>query len=108
MNSHPVPSDPYNPFPPPSHAQDSILHPSPFIPIRLPIFALVIWLNDAIIRILSIRGGETQAKRRMGHSRMLSQVVETVEEGEYVQLNAVGASRIQSSGSGGFGRKKAN
>ncbi len=50
MHAKPVPADPYNPMPPLAAQRpgetDTIRHPSPFVPIRLPIFAVVIWLND--------------------------------------------------------------
>jgi len=64
------------------------------------------------VRILSINGGKgggTKEKRSTGHNRMLSRVVEAVEEGEYVELSAVGASRggTPRSEHGGFGRRKA-
>lgn len=76
MHAQPVPEDPYNPMPPqipisnkfPSQfktpgtssqgPQDgAIHHPSPFIPIRLPIFALVLTINDAVVRVLNFVGG---------------------------------------------------
>ncbi|KAF5330643.1 hypothetical protein D9619_006027 [Psilocybe cf. subviscida] len=65
MHARPVPSDPYNPSPsPPLNASagdttdaDTIRHPSPFIPIRLPIFAPVIFVNDAVVRVLNFIGG---------------------------------------------------
>ncbi|PPQ99932.1 hypothetical protein CVT24_009567 [Panaeolus cyanescens] len=77
MHAQPVPEDPYNPMPPqtplatkfPSQfktptgsgtaqgQQDGIQHPSPLVPIRLPIFALVLTLNDAVVRVLNFIGG---------------------------------------------------
>lgn len=68
MHARPVPSDPYNPSPSPAvnaidinasdtTDNDTIRHPSPFIPIRLPIFAPVIFINDAVVRVLNFIGG---------------------------------------------------
>ncbi|KAF9036588.1 etoposide-induced protein 2.4-domain-containing protein [Panaeolus papilionaceus] len=59
MHAQPVPEDPYNPMPPqiPGPQDCAIHHPSPFIPIRLPIFALVLTINDAVVRVLNFVGG---------------------------------------------------
>ncbi|GLB35388.1 putative etoposide-induced protein 2.4 (EI24) [Lyophyllum shimeji] len=86
MVARPVPVDPYNPLPATSHADGSelIRHPSPFVPIRLPIFAVVIWLNDTIVRILSVG-----PPKRPGNSRTLSDTTDTVEEGENMELKEV-------------------
>lgn len=85
MHARPVPTDPYNPMPLASQnpqENDTIRHPSPFVPIRLPIFAIVIWLNDAIVRILNAIGGRPivrhQAAARM---RRFSDASESAEDG---------------------------
>ncbi len=60
MHARPVPSNPYNPAPgssssstaPPSSAR----YPSPFLPIRIPVFAPVLWLERP-------RGGPPPARR---------------------------------------------
>jgi len=82
MHARPVPDDPYSPLPPGSRFNDNdvIRHPSPFIPIRLPIFALVMLLNDWIVRAVSVGGGgkSTVSFRR---NRAFSDGVESVEEG---------------------------
>ncbi|KAF6764777.1 etoposide-induced protein 2.4-domain-containing protein [Ephemerocybe angulata] len=79
MHAHPHPIDPYNPqspsqspstYPPP--AEDTIRHPSPFIPIRVPVFALVIWLNDTIVRILSVGGVRPPTTQQAGQSSVSS------------------------------------
>ncbi|KDQ59531.1 hypothetical protein JAAARDRAFT_126788 [Jaapia argillacea MUCL 33604] len=59
MHAHPVPQDPYSPLPPSqtSETSTSPIFPSPYIPIRFPVFALVIWLNDWIVRALSLGSG---------------------------------------------------
>ncbi|KAG6821083.1 hypothetical protein H0H93_007242 [Arthromyces matolae] len=82
--AHPVPSDPYNPLSP---TDDSPVtrHPSPFVPIRLPIFALVMWLNNTIVRILSVGS----PRKHSGHTRSLSDTTDAVEEGKPIELKAV-------------------
>jgi etoposide-induced 2.4 mRNA len=116
MHAHPIPLDPYNPLPPTSSAastnhptmsntEEMIRHPSPFIPIRLPIFAIVIWLNDWIVRIISIGGkgggrGGNRA-RSIGRGRAMSDGFEKAEEG--VELNAFGGRNGH-----GIGRRKAD
>lgn len=59
MRARPVPIDPYNPSLT-RHVGDDheevIRHPSPFIPIRVRVFALVIWINDIIVRMLNALG----------------------------------------------------
>ncbi|KAJ7219127.1 etoposide-induced protein 2.4-domain-containing protein [Mycena pura] len=79
MHARPVPDDPYNPQPPSSRFGDNdmIRHPSPFIPIRLPIFAPVMWLNDWIVRAVSVGSGRRGSSR---HNRAFSET-ERVEEG---------------------------
>ena len=98
MHARPVPKNPYNPSgdvngrsasPSSNDASDSqIRYPSPFIPIRLPIFAPVLWLNDRVVSLLSFLGGprarpmnslEKEGARR---PRALSDsTVESAEEG---------------------------
>jgi etoposide-induced 2.4 mRNA len=91
MHASPRPLDPYNPTSS-EHTSSEIRHPSPFIPIRVPVFGLVIWLNDAIVRVLSVGSGPvnssgsmspTSPGRKMGYGRgrALSDAVESVEEG---------------------------
>ncbi|CDO74879.1 hypothetical protein BN946_scf185004.g29 [Trametes cinnabarina] len=61
MYARPLPIDPYNPalsvgsFAGTSHdSDDAVRYPSPLVPIRVPVFAPVIFLNDWIVRILSV------------------------------------------------------
>ncbi|KAJ3845243.1 etoposide-induced protein 2.4-domain-containing protein [Lentinula raphanica] len=68
MHARPVPNDPYNPVP----ETDAIRHPSPFIPIRLPVFA-------------PCRGG---SKTRNAHRRGMSDGAESVEEGERIEMQS--------------------
>ncbi|THH10190.1 hypothetical protein EW145_g1482 [Phellinidium pouzarii] len=92
MHARPVPSNPYNP---PSYASPNlktIRYPSPFVPIRLPIFAPVLWINDRIVRLLSVGSGRNrqyvQSSRVAGPASgegrkraMSDATVESVEEG---------------------------
>jgi etoposide-induced 2.4 mRNA len=75
MRARPVPQDPYNPAPS-MESTDTVRFPSPLVPIRMPVFAIVIWLNDLIVRVLSISGG---AGAR--HQRTPSETSEQAEEG---------------------------
>lgn len=106
MHAHPVPLDPYSPLTPltptNSSTDEIIRHPSPFVPIRLPIFAIVIWLNDWLVRIISLSGGSRGGNRgkRGGRGRGLSDGFERAEEG--VELDTYG----RRGGGGGMGRRK--
>src|SRR6267154_2567165 len=69
MHAHPIPHDPYNPSSPTSASSGSpIMHPSPYLPIRLRVFAPVIFLNDWIVGVLSFC---TRRRPRM-HATTLS------------------------------------
>lgn len=95
MHAHPQPLDPYNPLPPSTSDADSntIRHPSPFVPIRIPVFALVIWLNDSIVRVLSVGGGgPTHGSRGYQKSRDLTELSESVEMGESYEMKGKGDS----------------
>lgn len=101
MHARPVPLDPYNPavsLPPgvSSSTLEDIQHPHPAIPIRLPIFALVLWLNDWVVRLLSLGGSGGASKlpgvpsgASRGHHRMFSEAVDGMEEGDFVELSPV-------------------
>ncbi|KAF8652740.1 hypothetical protein AX16_004237 [Volvariella volvacea WC 439] len=98
MHARPVPIDPYNPAPSTRPEDNDIIrHPSPFIPIRIPIFSLVTWLNDMIVRILSVGGGGStrSGKLSQGRSRTLSDPTE-IEEGEVVELTSLAKDRTRS------------
>lgn len=100
MHAEPVPSNPYNPLAFTSdysgrEGQQAIRYPSPFVPIRMPIFALVLWLNDRIVSLLSVGGGKSRqnvygtdavgsGRRRRGLS---DSTVESVEEGSADNVN---------------------
>ena len=101
MYARPVPLDPYNPTSSMRGAvgvDDTIRYPSPLVPIRIPVFAPVIWLNDWIVRILSVgTGGSASAGygggRGVGigtrHQRVPSDSVESIEEGEAVEMDTM-------------------
>lgn len=82
MHARPVPQDPFNPQLS-AEKQDTVRYPSPLIPIRLPIFAVVIWLNDLIVRILSVGGSVGEPR----HNRAPSNSSETAEEGAGILLH---------------------
>jgi len=86
MHARPAPIDPYNPMPP-SKAypgeNEVIRHPSPFVPIRLPIFSIVIWSNDSIVRVLNVIGGRPIVRHKeAARSRAFSDASEMAEDGE--------------------------
>ncbi|KAG8858526.1 hypothetical protein FRB96_005198 [Tulasnella sp. 330] len=62
MHATPLPLSP--------HLLDSVggspAQPSSFIPVRMPIFAPVIVINDGIVNLLSVTGTSRAAKRTMG------------------------------------------
>ncbi|KAI0069884.1 EI24-domain-containing protein [Panus rudis PR-1116 ss-1] len=93
MHAKPLPIDPYNPS-----GGETLVHPSPYIPIRIPIFAPVTFLNDLIIRIISVGsstaghlagGGHSRHRSTARHSRTLSDDVDSVEEGEAVPMSSL-------------------
>ena len=79
MHARPAPGDPYNPA---AEAR----HPSPFVPIRLRVFAPVMWLNDWVVRVVSVGGGG----KAKGHKRGMSEgETETLEQGEVGAPSAI-------------------
>ena len=86
MHARPVPIDPYNPMPPnKAHPGETevIRHPSPFVPIRVPIFSIVIWSNDSIVKVLNVIGGRPIVRHKeAARSRTLSNASEMAEDGE--------------------------
>ncbi|KAL1680863.1 etoposide-induced protein 2.4-domain-containing protein [Schizophyllum commune] len=79
MHARPTPGDPYNPA---AEAR----HPSPFVPIRLRVFAPVMWLNDWVVRVVSVGGGG----KAKGHKRGMSEgETETLEQGEVGAPSAI-------------------
>ncbi|TDL27609.1 hypothetical protein BD410DRAFT_740801 [Rickenella mellea] len=102
MRANPVPSHPYNPLPPsPTSPPDApIRYPSPFIPIRIPVFAPVIWINDAIVSVLSVGIGKGKGDRRTTIQKvrrprgMSESTVASVEEGtfdERIEMKTLGS-----------------
>ncbi|KAI9570427.1 etoposide-induced protein 2.4-domain-containing protein [Boletus coccyginus] len=80
MHAQPVPQDPFNP-----QKNDAVRYPSPLIPIRLPVFAAAIWLNDLIVRILSVGGSVGKPRHKKGPSNSS----ERAEEGAGIELHRV-------------------
>ena len=111
MHARPSPIDPYNPS-----GGEVLQHPSPYIPIRIPIFAPVTFLNDSIIWFISVStrtaanlaggGSSSSGISAMsglgtGHRRTLSDGVESVEEGsgrESIEMNSIRPSSSSLSG----------
>ncbi|CCM06027.1 uncharacterized protein FIBRA_08272 [Fibroporia radiculosa] len=110
MHARPVPLDPYNPLPAPAQtrftaagveAETDIRHPHPLVPIRLPIYAPVLWLNDGVVRVLSMFGGKDMGRSaNVGGSslgsanagsrrRALSDTAESIEQGEAGQWGSM-------------------
>lgn len=65
VHARPVPSDPFNPSPraPSASSSAPIMHPSPYVPIRLHVFASVIFINDCIVSVLSLCAGRRSGTR---------------------------------------------
>ncbi|QRW00657.1 Etoposide-induced protein 2.4 (EI24) [Ceratobasidium sp. AG-Ba] len=64
MYANPKPDNPYQPLPPSEYDTTSEpVFPSPFIPIRIPFFVPVIWLNDRVVHILDFSTGGRRARR---------------------------------------------
>jgi len=88
IHARPAPIDPYNPVPPSkAHPGDNelIRHPSPFVPIRLPIFTIIIWSNDSIVRVLNMIGGRPIVRHKeAARSRAFSDPSENTEDGDSV------------------------
>lgn len=83
MHAQPMP---YNPWVPEQQGptqpgqQGAIVFPSPVVPIRLPIFSIVIFLNDLVVKVLSV--GSSSPIRLADQRRGMSDpVIESVEEG---------------------------
>ncbi|KAH9857635.1 etoposide-induced protein 2.4-domain-containing protein [Lenzites betulinus] len=103
--ARPLPLDPYNPTISAGGRgadDDVVRYPSPLVPIRIPVFAPVMWLNDWIVRVLSVgssAGAGVGNSRYSGparaggagarHRRDPSDGVESIEEGEAVELVGV-------------------
>ncbi|KAI0691170.1 etoposide-induced protein 2.4-domain-containing protein [Cytidiella melzeri] len=88
MHARPIPTDPYNP----AGIEDTIRHPSPYIPIRIPVFSVVVWLNDRLVGIIGLVGafgGLRSGPATVTRTRALSDSVESVEEGEGVPADTL-------------------
>ncbi|KAG8818399.1 hypothetical protein FRC17_010851 [Serendipita sp. 399] len=66
--ANPIPSQPYSPAPPivSSTTGETVYPlPSPFIPVRFPVFRLVIWINAWVIRGLDFLTSSRRTRNRM-------------------------------------------
>lgn len=91
MHARPLPTDPYNPT---NSEGETIRYPSPYIPIRLPVFTLVVWLNDILVRVISlvgVIGGRPRSSFNASERERDMDSVESAEEGEAVPLEAFSA-----------------
>ena len=126
--SRPLPADPYNPIP--LDGSEVVRYPSPFMPLRLPIFRPVILINDLIVRALSVGAGGKRATSPtsspdVAHSNPgrkngkygFAEGFDSIEEGgdaETIELHAGGAIRPMPTPSAAgrrrvnLGRKKLN
>lgn len=97
MHARAVPTYPYNPVPPITKANGDTAYPipSPFIPIRLPVFKVVIMLNELVIKLIDfgVRGKQSRPSER-GRKKSLGSEMEGLEGG--TPLDGMG-SRHQSS-----------
>ncbi|KAK2460605.1 hypothetical protein APHAL10511_007075 [Amanita phalloides] len=92
MHARPVPLDPRRPETVDGYGQE--LKGSTFIPARLPIFTIVLWINDKIVNILSVRQSQSSTgdqsngghsfMRKSGWARDLSDDREYIEEGQTI------------------------
>jgi hypothetical protein len=105
--SRPLPIDPYHPIP--SEGLEVTRYPSPFVPLRLPIFRPVILMNDLIVRALSVGAGGKRAASpsaspsgpsskfgRKSGGYGFTEGFDNIEEGgdtEAIELHASAASR---------------
>src|ERR1700743_851103 len=68
MYANPIPQQPYSPSPPVRDnftGEETYPLSSPFIPVRLPVFKLVIWINSLVIRGIDYvtSGGKSEGSR---------------------------------------------
>ncbi|KAG9097816.1 hypothetical protein FRC06_007162 [Ceratobasidium sp. 370] len=80
MSAKPKPDNPYQPLPPSEHDTPDPVFPSPFVPIRIPFFAPVIWLNDQVANVLDFSTGGRRRRPSAATSVSVSGM-EGVEEG---------------------------
>ncbi|KAF8520173.1 etoposide-induced protein 2.4-domain-containing protein [Hysterangium stoloniferum] len=90
-NAQPVPKDPYSPISP-SRQPDGghAVYPSPFFPIRIPVFTLVIAIDNFVVRSLSVASpprsrNQAGVRGTMQRQHLLGDpdVAASAEEGAY-------------------------
>ncbi|KAF5358030.1 hypothetical protein D9756_001931 [Leucocoprinus leucothites] len=85
-HARPAPINPFNPTS--TTDNDVIRHPTPFIPIRLRVFAPVVFLNDLVAKFLDTVVPATKSSHVSRH-RVSSDPSENVEEGIGIELNTL-------------------
>jgi len=90
-NAQPIPKDPYSPVSPSRQRNGGEpVYPSPFLPIRIPVFTLVIIIDNFLVRCLSVASpsksrnqtalrGTTQRQHLLGDP----DVAASAEEGDF-------------------------
>ncbi|GAB1517827.1 hypothetical protein RhiTH_000880 [Rhizoctonia solani] len=79
-STKPQPDNPYQPIPPSEYDPNPApIFPSPFVPIRIPFFAPVIWLNDQVAKLLDLSTGGGRGRRASSTGPSIQ--MEGVEEG---------------------------
>ena len=84
MYAHAVPARPYNPVPSITKANGDTSYPipSPFIPIRLPVFRIVIMLNEFVVKLIDIGiGGRQSRQSEQSRKKSLGGEIEGLEGG---------------------------
>ena len=90
MHAHPLPTYPYAPTPPITNTatgEERVVHPSPLIPVRIPMFAPVIAVNNTVLKVLSGLGnsgrvaGAQRGRKSWDGGRDAEAEMEGVEEG---------------------------
>ncbi|KAJ3568878.1 hypothetical protein NP233_g5427 [Leucocoprinus birnbaumii] len=85
-HARPTPINPFNPTS--QEDSDVIRHPTPFIPIRLRVFAPVVFLNDLVAKVLDIVIPPTKSSH-VSRSHTSDDPSESVEEGIGIELNTL-------------------
>ncbi|KAF9452287.1 hypothetical protein P691DRAFT_661291 [Macrolepiota fuliginosa MF-IS2] len=85
-HGRPTPFNPYNPTS--TTDSDVIRHPSPFIPVRLRVFAPVVFLNNLVAKFLDIVVPPTKSTH-VNRRNTYSDLSESVEEGTGIELKTM-------------------
>lgn len=88
MHARPLPAYPYAPTPPITNyatGGERPVHPSPMVPVRIPIFALAVTLNDLVEKAIGAVN-EREGKRKTWDG-VDGEDLEGVEEGVPSRMN---------------------